>query len=383
MCKQAFSVALGLPYQPCNRINKLQSKANKGLTVIVWNTDNCGSTSACSRQCLAFLQNFALTNSEKSPVKAIIYVEPQPLNDLFRLYKFKYKPTECIAIRTFQNLWQSIFNNLLTDPDTHVVCVVKRKKIWVPGFKICNWCVALKLAISLAKGKAAVADSKADYRKHRTEVYKDKQEFLRIKDSCRDSETRVGATIDCPDRNKFAMPTTKNKAAVMGTMMKIKNKITAVEFFDSTRKLLFYRSLPDVRTGADLTMTVLMRMIDQGHLDKCVHFFLHVDGSSDNINYTFLKCLCHILVCAWKTHWPLKVISVLRQIPGKFHLHTLYTHTHTHTHTHRTHQKSPGPVVLTTESRFLRQGQPRGLSSGRAGLCRVRASLQKDLWSTA
>ena len=47
------------------------------------------------------------------------------------------------------------------------MCVVKRKKIFVPGFKICNICVALKLAISLAKGIAAVADAKAEHKKHK------------------------------------------------------------------------------------------------------------------------------------------------------------------------------------------------------------------------
>ena len=43
---------------------------------------------------------------------------------------------------------------------------------------------------------------------------------------------------------------------------------------------------------------------------------MHLDGSSDNINYTLIKGCIHILVCAEKSGWPLRSITSLRQLSG-------------------------------------------------------------------
>ena len=142
-----------------------------------------------------------------------------------------------------------MFHEPIVDPETHKSCKLERKKIFAPGFKICDLCVALKLAISLSKGKAAKLDSKAEYRAHKVSVFNDREALNSIKDKCRGSDTDVGCTIDCPDINKFQLPTTKTKPAIMAGVMKIKTKITAVEFFRKERTILMYRTLPDIRTG--------------------------------------------------------------------------------------------------------------------------------------
>ena len=74
-------------------------------------------------------------------------------------------------------------------------------------------------------------------------------------------KTIVGFSIDAADYGKFATPTTKSTAKLLGGMHRIKNKITGVEFFSEDRKLFLFRSLPDVTTGANLTLTILTRYL--------------------------------------------------------------------------------------------------------------------------
>ena len=164
-----------------------------------------------------------------------------------------------------------MFHERYVDPGSHKLCSLERKKIYAPGFKICDLCVSLKLAVTLSKGKAAKADAKAEYRAHKHSTYKDREALNTIKDLCRGSDIDVGCTIDCPDSNKFQLPTTKNKAAVMGGLSKIKNKITAVEFFTKERTILMYRTLPDVRTGNNVPcpLTITPSNPRHSHTHRC------------------------------------------------------------------------------------------------------------------
>ena len=74
-------------------------------------------------------------------------------------------------------------------------------------------------------------------------------------------KTIVGFSIDAADYGKFQTPTTKSTAKLLGGMHRIKNKLTGCEFFSEDRKLFLFRSLPDLTTGANLTLTILTRYI--------------------------------------------------------------------------------------------------------------------------
>ena len=99
-------------------------------------------------------------------------------------------------------------------------------------------------------------------------------------------------------------------------MRRIKNKITGVEFWDSEKSLYLYRTLPNVRHGADLTMTVLMDLFNKRRFDRAEELYINWDGASDNINYTCIYSLTYLLVCAEKEGWPLHLIDLLRYISG-------------------------------------------------------------------
>ena len=74
-----------------------------------------------------------------------------------------------------------------------------------------------------------------------------------------------------------------------GTLKKIKNKLTDVEFWDTDRTLCMYRSLPDIRTGGNPTLTIICDLFNQGFFDECVHLRINWDGDSDNVNLVVFK----------------------------------------------------------------------------------------------
>ena len=55
---------------------------------------------------------------------------------------------------------------------------------------------------------------------------------------------------------------------------------TGVEFFSGDRKLLLFRSLPDVVTGANYTLTLLTRIFNMGYLDEAQKCYVNWDGMS-------------------------------------------------------------------------------------------------------
>ena len=318
VCRDAFCVALGLPFNS-NRIMRLQTRVNNGEKTLSWQLTKVRALkgNGLQQECTAFLQNVALNQSEKSPVRPVLYILHQRIKNLFRLYKVKYScRPKTVEQSTLEKLWKQVFKTKLVDPDTGILCAVEKKKIYAAGHKTCDICEELALAIRQAKSKAEKADARANDNEHRDAMRADQQTVNRLMDRCIGSDTDFGCTLDCPDFNKFPTPSVRSKAPIMSDIMKIKNKITAVVMWNKPKTVHLYRCLPDIRTGANLTLTVLMRLLDQGHLDKCVNFYLYYDGASDNINYTFIKACCHILVCAEKMGWPLRSIFAGRKKTG-------------------------------------------------------------------
>ena len=81
---------------------RLQSKANQGQQVLVWNHERCGRSGSAGAAARAFLRNYVQVNAEKSPVKPLFYIEQPSIQDLFRLFKLKYPEVKLLP-KTFQD----------------------------------------------------------------------------------------------------------------------------------------------------------------------------------------------------------------------------------------------------------------------------------------
>ena len=139
----------------------------------------------------------------------------------------------------------------------------------------------------------------------------DREELARIVRLCKVDHQHVGWMQDAMDKNKCGLPTTESQAKCLGKMHRIKHKITGVQLFKDDA-LIFFRTLPDVPTGGNLTMTIVSHMFHREDVRKATDVYLNVDGASDNICYHFIYGLGHLLRCAVRAGWPLRTIHVLR-----------------------------------------------------------------------
>ena len=66
------------------------------------------------------------------------------------------------------------------------------------------------------------------------------------------------------------------------------------------------------RTGGNLTMTIIAHIFSLPEVQCATDLYLNVDGASDNINYSVMYGLAHLLRSAHEAGWPLQRIHLLR-----------------------------------------------------------------------
>ena len=99
--------------------------------------------------------------------------------------------------------------------------------------------------------------------------------------------------------------------------------------YDKDRTIHLFRCLPDIKTGANLTLTILTRMFNMRLFDRAVDVYINWDGSRDNVNYTCYYALVHFLIRAERAGWPLRTITLMRLQVRCIHPHPLQpTHLH-------------------------------------------------------
>lgn len=143
------------------------------------------------------------------------------------------------------------------------------------------------------------------------QVKADREELARIVRLCKVDPRHVGWMQDAMDKNKCGLPTTESQAKCLGKMHRIKSKITGVQLFKDDG-LIFFRTLPDVPTGGNLTLTIIAHMFNRDDVRQATDVYINVDGASDNICYHFVYGLAHLLRCAVGAAWPLRCIHILR-----------------------------------------------------------------------
>ena len=147
-------------------------------------------------------------------------------------------------------------------------------------------------------------------RLHIQQIREDREELGRVRRLCTLDHRYAGWSIDAVDSGKFQTPTTASQAKVLGGMHRIKNKITGVDVWG--QGLYLFRTLPTIKTGANLTMTIAARLFSLGVVRDAEHLFINWDGASDNVAYTSMYGLAHLLVCAEATGWLLHTITIYR-----------------------------------------------------------------------
>ena len=270
----------------------------------------------------AFMREYIWNHSQKSPSITKIYVDHIGNHEMYDIYleEANSKSYKVIDPKSFNNVWRELLQNGITNPETSVHVSVEVRKRKAKGFSECDRCSYLKMLI---RGTSDMSLRQAYQRKlqrHVKDVYDDREELARIRRLCVCDKNHVGFFLDAADSNKFGIPTTTSTAKQLSKLWRVKQKLTCVQMFDSRKSLHFFRTLPDVPTGANLTCTILAEMFSKKDLfADCTDVHINVDGSGDNINYTVVYALVYFLLCSYAKNRKLTRLHFLRMRPGHTH----------------------------------------------------------------
>ena len=231
-------------------------------------------------------------------------------------------------------------NNGVTDPKTgkSYTCFVRTVK--ARGFAKCNTCEMLKTLARESKSTRKRQIYLRRLEQHYAQGTADREELARIARYllavfvlsclltgitkylfcrlCRIDNSNFGMFIDAVDKQKFGIPTTSSQAKCLAHMPHIKQKLTGVSTFHDD-KLYLFRTLPDVKTGANLTLSIIAHMFPMVRERRASDLYINCDGASDNMCYTVVYGLAHLLHCANKSGWKLKRIQLMRFMVGHTH----------------------------------------------------------------
>ena len=252
------------------------------------------------------------------------YVEFHGFKTLFAEYQQEVARTNLKSLQKtyFYAKWSEVMKNGVTDPDTGIAYKTHVRVNHCRGFSTCDDCSLLQAQIGLAKLKDEQEKYTRLLKQHLTEVSDDREELARIARKCKIYPEHVGYMIDAIDKHKLCLPTTEASAKCLAKMPRIVQKLTGVQSFKDDSLLLF-RTLPDVPTGGNLTLTIVLHLFTLPEVQQATDLYLNLDGASDNVCYHLLYGLAYFLRRSSKAGWRLRRIHFLR-----FKVYMYYSLTH-------------------------------------------------------
>ena len=268
----------------------------------------------------AFMRDYIFKHSQCSPSTTVLYVDLPGQDHLYKKYCRELKGKRCLSFSHIQRLWNRVLCQGVTHPETAVTYNVEVRKSHAKGFDKCARCEYCKMRIAGTDNQKTKAAYRRKLRNHLDMIADDRDELARIQRLCMRSATHTGFYIDAADSAKFQIPTTSSTSKILCKLWRVRQKLTCVQLFDVQKTLYIFRTLPDVPTGANLTATILGRMLASlKHTPWTEDLHINVDGAGDNINYTIVYSLMHMMLCAEIKGWALRRIHLYRMKVGHTH----------------------------------------------------------------
>lgn len=259
VCRDAYMQVVGLPVRN-SRFLGYETMIRQGINALPLYEPRPKMSGSMQELCRTYIHAYVMVHADKSPTKPILLLTKQSIVDVFNSYREWFQNVRCVEKSTFKKLWYQQLKEPVADPitgDMYEILVRRRRAV---GFKTCDVCSSLRFAIMMALVKKARDEAKKKYLAHIRKVKACREGLNKARVEC-NGITIVGCSVDGADQGKFGTPTTKSTAKVLGGLHRIKNKITGVEFFSGHRKLLIFRTLPNITTGANLTLTIFSRSV--------------------------------------------------------------------------------------------------------------------------
>ena len=267
----------------------------------------------------AMMTEFCIKHSQCSPADTIMYVDFCGVSKLFKLYAAELPRKKRLKFSSFKKIWRKLLRDGLYDPETAVHFTLRIRKTRARGFAKCNLCEYFKCKMRGTSSRTKRAGYQRGLQKHIDEINEDREELARIQRWCMRCRTHCGFYIDAADSAKFQIPTTATTGKMMSKLWRIRQKLTCVQMFTVQKELYMFRTLPDVPHGGNLTCTIISRMFNTGLFVGCTDLYINIDGAGDNVCYTVMYFLVHVLLCAHAIGWCLRRIHVLRCKVGHTH----------------------------------------------------------------
>lgn len=216
-----------------------------------------------------------------------------------------------VVRKYFYQLWLQLLADGVVDPmnNKHHECKVRKTR--ARGFAKCTKCECLNAKIAEAVTNEEMEVHLNELRLHHESVKQDRVEVARIARLCKSDPRHVGFMIDAVDKKKFQIPTTERDSKSLHKLKRLIQKITGVQWFHDD-SIHLYQNLPDVPTGGNLTMTIMMEIFKNPRVQGATDLYVNFDGASDNICYHVFYGLAYLLYSARQTGWPLQRIHILR-----------------------------------------------------------------------
>ena len=320
VCRAAWVLAAGYPNPRTSRILQNEARIRSGFRAPK-EPKNSRRLDLLNRTTYmrAFLRDYCLKHGQSSPTDTILYVTYCGLKSLYTKYLKEMRGFHPVSMSTFTKGWNYVLCRGVTDPETAVQYQVAILKSKAKGFSKCNMCQYYKMKITSTSDMKKQTAYKRKLMQHIDDIMDGREEIARVQRQCCTDPRHAGFYIDAADKNKFQIPTTKSVAKMMSKLWRVRQKLTAIQCFDLRKSLYFFRTLPDVPTGANLTATIIARFMDLEDFKQVEDLHLHVDGAGDNINYTLLYTFTHLLLSAKTKGWPLKRFHMYRPRSGHSH----------------------------------------------------------------
>ena len=200
----------------------------------------------------------------------------------------------------FNKIWRKQWKLGWTCLESHAHYTLEYRTCRARGFKKCEICENLdeELRVAIRQGKS---------REVRMLIREKKQKHLRHIKSCRAVYARhkfhgitkaevTSSAMDAAAQNQHRCPITASDNPRLVGMEKLQMKITGVLVHGAATNTEGYYAVvtpPWLKTGANMSCTIMMALVAWGVLKGQRRWCLQVDGASDNIAYTVMY------FCAW------------------------------------------------------------------------------------
>ena len=262
VCRTAWVLAAGFQNKENTRIRRVEAVIRRGT---VWKPQPDINPRELDLNLSTYARDFVtdkvIKHSQYCPVDKKLSWDYIGGKNLFKEYKKELAGFRHLMCRSFLRVINTVLCNGVTDPETGVHFAVELRKARARGFASCNLCEYYKHKIAGSQNPTKKAAYQRKLQKHISDVRDDREELARVIRLCITNPKHAGFYIDAADSCKFGIPTTEAKGKNMSELWRIRQKLTCVQEFDLQKSLHFFRTLPDVPTGGNLTATILMKFL--------------------------------------------------------------------------------------------------------------------------